>query len=182
MNFSTTCKTWDEVRKKLQLDALKSCSTHELYEPMFLYVHHFSILFHVSWALDLPRLMLVLFCWTTHSHPYIADIKTRSRWHTGWGKFVRRHVWATWCVRRKSFSCVNRQLKNRFWIGGKDDDWLVATDRVCDLKLLNLISGETIELLKRTWHHLCHFEWFWWSNDNTTLGPIWLLRWPFLDF
>ena len=62
MNFSSTCKTWDEVRKKLQLDALKSCSTHELYEPMFLYVHHFSILFHVSWALDLPRLMLVLFC------------------------------------------------------------------------------------------------------------------------
>ena len=30
--------------------------------------------------------------------------------------------------------------------------------------------------LKRTWHHLCHFEWFWWSNDNTTLGLIWLLK------
>jgi len=36
--------------------------------------------------------------------------------------------------------------------------------------------------LKRTWHHLCHFEWFWWSNDNTTLGLIWLLRWPFSGF
>ena len=45
----------------------------------------------------------------------------------------------------KSFCCVNRQLRNRFCIGGKDD-WLVTTDRVCDLKLLNPISGETISL------------------------------------
>ena len=45
----------------------------------------------------------------------------------------------------KSFCCVNRQLRNRFWIGAKDD-WLVTTDRVCDLKLLNPISGETISL------------------------------------
>ena len=136
MNFSSTCKTWDEVRKKLQLDALKSCSTHELYEPMFLYVHHFSILFHVSWALDLPRLMLVLFCWTTHSHPYIADIKTRSMQdgtqveeNLSGGMYGLHDVCAG-----KSFCCVNRQLRNRFCIGGKDD-WLVTTDRVCDLKL-----------------------------------------------
>ncbi|KAG2558340.1 hypothetical protein PVAP13_8NG122300 [Panicum virgatum] len=43
----------------------------------------------------------------------------------------------------KSFCCVSRQMRNRFWIGGKDD-WLVTTDSVCDLKLLNPISGETI--------------------------------------
>ena len=24
--------------------------------------------------------------------------------------------------------------------------------------------------LKRTWHHLCHFEWFWWSIDNAING------------
>ena len=45
----------------------------------------------------------------------------------------------------KSFRCMNRQLRNRFWIGAKDD-WLITTDRVCELKLLNPISGEAISL------------------------------------
>jgi hypothetical protein len=48
MNFSSTCKTWEAARKKLELDALKSGSTYVLYEPMFLYVHHFSILSSTS--------------------------------------------------------------------------------------------------------------------------------------
>ena len=108
MNFSSTCKTWEMKCANLQLNSFMSGSTHELYEPMFLYVHHFTILCSQWWMLDLHHsifciscLTLVSFCWTTHRHLYIADIKTKSRWHKGWGKLVRRHGWATRCVCRK---------------------------------------------------------------------------------
>ncbi|KAG0543312.1 hypothetical protein BDA96_02G179000 [Sorghum bicolor] len=36
-------------------------------------------------------------------------------------------------------------LKNRAWVGGKDD-WLVITDLRCNLELLNLITGSLIAL------------------------------------
>ena len=43
----------------------------------------------------------------------------------------------------KSFSCRNNSLRNRCWIGGKDD-WLVITDKACDMKLFNPVVGANV--------------------------------------
>ena len=45
----------------------------------------------------------------------------------------------------KSYYGVCDGLKNRAWVGGKDD-WLVTTDLRCSLEVLNLITGRRIPL------------------------------------
>ena len=40
---------------------------------------------------------------------------------------------------------------------------------------------EEVGLLKRTWHHLCHFEWFWWLINNAIKGINTFVKWTFLD-
>ena len=56
----------------------------------------------------------------------------------GAGKFGLHDVLAA-----KSFSCRNNSLRNRCWIGGKDD-WLVITDKACDMKLFNPVVGVNV--------------------------------------
>ncbi|KAF8660253.1 hypothetical protein HU200_057819 [Digitaria exilis] len=45
----------------------------------------------------------------------------------------------------KSFQGEAPGLKNRTWVGGKDD-WLVTTDMRCGVELLNLVTGERVPL------------------------------------
>ncbi|RLM75549.1 hypothetical protein C2845_PM15G23670 [Panicum miliaceum] len=45
----------------------------------------------------------------------------------------------------KSFYGEAQRLKNRTWIGGKDD-WLVTTDLRCSVELLNPITGDRVPL------------------------------------
>ncbi|KAG2575264.1 uncharacterized protein LOC120642008 [Panicum virgatum] len=45
----------------------------------------------------------------------------------------------------KSFYGESQRLKNRTWIGGKDD-WLVTTDFRCGVELLNPITGDRVPL------------------------------------
>ncbi|CAL5014475.1 unnamed protein product [Urochloa decumbens] len=45
----------------------------------------------------------------------------------------------------KSFYGEAQRLKNRTWVGGKDD-WLVTTDLNCGVELLNPITGDTVPL------------------------------------
>ncbi|CAN6277173.1 unnamed protein product [Urochloa humidicola] len=45
----------------------------------------------------------------------------------------------------KSFYGDAPRLKNRTWVGGKDD-WLVTTDMTCGVELLNPVTGDTVPL------------------------------------
>ncbi|CAO2036805.1 unnamed protein product [Urochloa humidicola] len=45
----------------------------------------------------------------------------------------------------KSFYGEAQRLKNRTWVGGKDD-WLVTTDMKCGVELLNPVTGDTVPL------------------------------------
>jgi len=56
----------------------------------------------------------------------------------GVGKFGLHDVLAA-----KSFSYRNNSLRNRCWIGGKDD-WLVIIDKACDMKLFNPVVGVNV--------------------------------------
>ncbi|CAN6269538.1 unnamed protein product [Urochloa humidicola] len=47
--------------------------------------------------------------------------------------------------RRSSFLGDSAGLKGRTWIGGKDD-WLVTTDYLCNVELLNPVTGDQVPL------------------------------------
>ena len=52
--------------------------------------------------------------------------------------------------------------------------------RLSSLPSISLCFSYRKNKLKRTWHHLCHFEWFWWSNDNTINRTDKFVKWNYL--